>query len=115
MNLLLQVAPTGITDVLGMPFLYFFLGLGIWYGGVHFENRTEKTWLKWCAFIPIAIGLYIGFNSFMLARDFVYQQMLPNRKTLYSHYLALVLPIVAIITILLWQLYLKRSRAHDRY
>ncbi len=110
-----QSAPSGMTDVLGLPMLCFLLGLGLWYGGLHFENRTEKSWMKWLAFIPIVIGLIIGFQLTMEAGDYAYQRILPNRKVLFAHYIALAMPIFAALTVGGWHLYLKKSGAYDRY
>src|SRR5436189_6448378 len=110
----MQSTPQGINDVIGLPLLLFALGLGIWYVGLRVEKRTDKTWLKRCALIPLAIGAYHGLQLTLAARDSVYQLTLPNRKTLFMHYLALVLPVMAIGVILLWHRYLKRSGAYDR-
>jgi len=82
MNLFSQSTPTGLTDVLRLPLILFVLGLGIWYAGLHIESRTEKSWPKWIAFLPIAIGLIIGVQEALQASDYVYQQTLPNTKTL---------------------------------
>lgn len=109
-----QTAPTGLGDVLKIPGICVILGLAIWYAGLLFEARTEKSWLKWLAFIPLFVGLAIGLQDTIQATDYVYQQTLSNRKTLYAHYLALVIPLGAVGTLVAWHLYLKRSGAYDR-
>jgi len=101
-------------DVLKIPGLCFLIGIGLWYGGLVFESKTEKSWLKWTAFIPLVIGTFIGLQETIQVSDYIYQQTLTNRKTLYAHYLALALPATAIATIVGWHFYLKRSGAYDR-
>jgi uncharacterized membrane protein len=113
MNLFAQNVPTGLTDVLLVPLILFVLGLGTWYFGLHLESRTEKSWVKWLAFVPILIGLVIGIAAFSQTLDYAYKALMPNRKTLYGHYVALGLPIFAIGTILGWHLYLKKSGAYE--
>ncbi len=113
MYLIAQSAPTGLTDIITIPAVCFLLGLSLWYGGLLFENRTEKSWLKWLAFVPIVIGLYIGFQLTVQVGDYTYQRMLASKKLIYGHYLALVLPSIALITVVVWHLYLKRSGAYD--
>lgn len=114
MNLFLQATPTGLTDVLVLPLILFVLGLGLWYGGLHYESRTEQKWLKWTAFIPLGIGLLIGIQKVIVVSDYVYRQTLPNQKTMYGHYLAIVLPLTACVIIAAWHFYLKRRGEYDR-
>jgi hypothetical protein len=113
MFLLAQSEPTGLTDVLWLPALLVAIGLGLWYGGLHFENRTEKSWMKWCAFIPIAIALVLGFQMPSQAMDYTYQQLMPNKKTVYGHYMALAMPLGALVAIIGWHLYLKKTGAYE--
>jgi uncharacterized membrane protein len=113
MNFIAQTAPTGLTDVLLVPLICFVFGVGIWYGGLHFESRTEKQWVKWLAFIPIAVGLIVGISAFSQTLDYAYRALMPNNKTLYAHYVALALPVIAIGTILGWHMYLKRTGAYE--
>ncbi|MBC8064638.1 MAG: hypothetical protein H7Y17_07395 [Chlorobia bacterium] len=115
MNFLAQTAPTGLTDVLLIPGLCFILGLGLWYGGIHFENRTEKSWLKWLAFVPLIIGVVIGLQMTMQAGDYTYQRLLGSKKLVYGHYLALALPLGALITVICWHFYLKKGQSYDRF
>ena len=114
-HLFAQDAPTGMADVLALPLLFFALGMGIWYGGLHFESRTEKAWLKWLALIPLAIGLIIGLQMTIQAMDYAYQSLMPTKRVLYSHYLALALPVGAILAIIGWHLYLKRTGAYHKH
>jgi len=109
-----QTPPTGMMDVIKIPLVCFILGLGLWYGGLIFEAKTEKTWLKWCAFVPLIVGVAIGLQETIQVSDYVYQQTLSNRKTLYAHYIGLLLPLGAMGTILAWHLYLKRTGSYDR-
>ncbi len=102
-------------DVLKIPGICVLLGLCIWYAGLLFEARTEKSWLKWLAFIPLFVGIAVGLQATIQATDYVYQQTLSNHKTLYAHYLALLLPLGAVGTVLAWHMYLKRSGAYDRF
>jgi hypothetical protein len=113
MFLFAQTAPEGLSDVLILPGLCMIIGLGLWYGGLHYENRTEKSWLKWCAFIPLAIGIAIGIPMFMQSMDYTYQQLLPNKKVLYGHYAAFGLPLAGAIAVIVWHLYLKKSGAYE--
>lgn len=113
MNLFAQTAPTGLTDIILVPGLCFILGIGLWYGGLLFENRTEKSWLKWLAFVPIVIGLVIGFQMTSQVSDYTYQRLLGSKKLIYGHYLALALPVVAAITVIGWHFYLKKTGAYD--
>lgn len=115
MYLIAQTSPTELTEVLLVPSICFVLGLGLWYAGLHFENRTEKSWLKWLAFIPIVIGLVIGFQLTMQATDYTYQRVLGTKKLIYSHYLALALPVIAAFTVVVWHFYLKKSGAYDQH
>ena len=115
MYLFAQTSPTEMTEVLLVPSICFVLGLGLWYAGLHFESRTEKSWLKWLAFVPIVIGLVIGFQLTMQATDYTYQRLLGTKKLIYSHYLALVMPVIATLTVGVWHLYLKKSGAYDQH
>lgn len=104
-----QTPPTGLSDVIALPLICFALGIGIWYVGLHFESRTEKVWLKWLALVPLTIGLLIGIQATVQTLDYAYKQSLPNQRTLYGHYLALLLPASAIIAVVAWHFYLKKS------
>jgi len=114
-NLFAQTAPpTGMMDVLKIPLLCFIVGMALWYGGLIFEARTEKTWMKWLAFVPLVIGIAIGLQDTIQVSDYVYQQTLTNRKTLYAHYVGLLLPLSGMVMVFCWHLYLKRSGSYDR-
>jgi len=113
MNLFAQNAPTGLTDVLLFPLICFVLGVAFWYGGLHYESRTEKSWVKWLALVPLAIGLIIGIQAFAQTFDYAYQALMPNRRTLYAHYVSLALPLFAIIAIVGWHFYLKKTGAYE--
>lgn len=113
MNLFAQTPPTGLTDVLLLPLILFVLGIGTWYGGLHYESKTENSWVKWLALVPVAIGLAIGIGAFSQTLDYAYKALMPNKKTLYGHYVALALPLLAIGTIIGWHFYLKRSGAYE--
>lgn len=112
---LAQTVPNGLTDVLGVPLICFVLGLGFWYGGLHFESKTEKVWLKWCAVIPLLIGLVIGLPMAIQVMDYAYQQLMPNKKVIYGHYMAAALPLLGLAVIFSWHFYLKRSGAYEKF
>lgn len=114
MNLFAQSSTIELTDIILVPSILFVLGLGIWYGGLLFENRTEKSWLKWLAFVPILIGLYMGIQMTIEVGDYTYQRLLGSKKLIYGHYLGLALPVIASITVVGWHFYLKKSGAYDQ-
>ena len=113
MFLFAQTAPEGLSDVLILPGLCFIIGLGIWYGGLHYQNRTEKAWLKWCAFIPLAIGIFIGLPWFINSMDYAYTRTLDNKKLLYGCYAAPILPFIGAMIVVAWHFYLKKSGAYE--
>ena len=113
MNFFAQNVPAGLMDVLLLPIICFVLGVGLWYGGLHYESRTEKSWVKWLALVPLAIGLIFGIQSLAQTFDYAYKAVMPNRRTLYGHYLAFALPVLTIVAIFGWHFYLKKTGAYD--
>ena len=110
-----QTIPETPSQVLGLPLLCFIIGLALWYGGIHFENRTEKSWLKWLSVIPMLVILVMALPGVFQAMDYAYQQSMPNRRTLYSHYVAGALPLVGLGIIFAWHFYLKRSGSYEKF
>ena len=106
---LAQTPPEEMTDILVIPIICFVLAWAIWYFGISREAATDNTKVKWLSIIPIGAGLIYGVPLAMRLSDYAYLRLLPNRKLIYSHYLAAGLPLLALIIILIW-LYLAEKR-----
>jgi hypothetical protein len=109
----MSTVPEGPLEVLIWPLLCTILGIVVWYVGLRIEFNTEKAFAKWLAMIPLGIGAFLGVNAVSRAMDFGYQEILDRKMTLYAHYVALAMPVLAIAAIIVWNWYQKRQNAQD--
>jgi hypothetical protein len=115
---LLQVSsdiPTSAIEVLLWPLIFSILGLIVWYIGLRVEFNTEKSAVKWLAFVPLGIATYLGGAAALRTTDYAYQELMDRKMTLYGHYIALALPLIAIGALLTWNWYQKRQTAQNTF
>lgn len=73
----------------------------------HYEARMKwPAAAKWGGLAPAVIGLFLGFGPFRAIRDeFYYQSIKPlGDKMIWAHWLALLLPLFAILAAVAWVL-----------
>jgi hypothetical protein len=107
--------PQGPLEVLLWPLILVIIGLVVWYIGLRIEFNTEKGFVKWISMIPLGIATLMGASSILRITDFAYREVMNRRMTLYAHYLALILPVLAIGAIVGWEWYQKRQRRTDLF
>ena len=103
-------------DVVLWPGVLFLLGLGLWVFGVHHENDDGAAWIKWLAFIPLVIGVVVGWGwlsryidpgaTGLMYRD----EVVPGGRMKIAHYAAFGLPALTLVGILGWYLIDRRNR-----
>lgn len=94
-------------EPLYVPVLFTMVGVGIFAAGKAQEIREDKTknW-KWASGFPLAIALYSGLTTANCMRDSFYWSTMMDygaKKYGFSHFTALLLPLLAIGAIAFWQ------------
>jgi 4-amino-4-deoxy-L-arabinose transferase-like glycosyltransferase len=112
MLVLSQTAPQDMMEIVPIPLLCFIIGLAVWSFALSYEKKTEKGIYKWLAFVPLGIGLIYGAMLVANLSDYLYIRMLPSKKVIYSHYFALILPILGIAFLLIAHFRAEHKKRH---
>ena len=102
--------PDGMIEVMLESLLFAFFGTMLFIGSARFEMTYDKPakWWKWC-FVPLGVALLFGIQRMYFLHDFLYLSTVSTRKQLWSHYLALIIPILCIGGIILFKSLKKRN------
>lgn len=101
--------PTSMWDLLIMPLLFTFFGVAARIGAAQYQrNFGKRTKHAWYVYPPLAIALTYGLH-------WIYQLWLPNElsrmvylnagltgRVRYAHYVAFLLPLIALIGVLVY-------------
>jgi hypothetical protein len=106
-------APENFYDLLIVPMLAVFFGLLVRFLGwnKHRMGQKSATW-NIIAVIVLSIGVYAGartvWNLYDPELGSFYRETIWQRRMLYSHYAALLLPLLALVGVLVWNLIERR-------
>ena len=117
----MQSAPQSLSEVIVVPLLCLFFGLGIWLAAWNRERMYgEKPKWRWVALAPLLLGAYVGWRYFYPlvnpADSVIYQEAIPfvgRRRVVYGCYFAFLGPTLCALGLALWSFFQSRRRTSD--
>ena len=109
-------SPQSAMDIVISSFIFAFFGVMMFIGAIRFELTYDKvaTWWKWC-FLPLGIGVLLGIQKVAFLTSYGYINTVITKKLLWSHYLALMVPVLCIAAILLYKWLKQRNEERRVY
>ena len=108
--------PSSAMDIVISSFIFAFFGVMIFIGSVRYEQAydTSAKWWKW-SLLPIGVGVLLGIQRVAFLSSFLYANTVTTKKLLWSHYLALIVPLLCIASIFLYKWYKQRNEGRRVY
>ena len=106
-------APDSLLDLMIVPLLALFFGVLMRFVGWN-RHRMGKKSAAWnvLAVVVLGLGVYAGaktvWNLYDPELGSLYRETIWQRRILYAHYAALALPMLALIGVLLWNLFERK-------
>ncbi|MBI1333966.1 MAG: hypothetical protein GC165_13925 [Armatimonadetes bacterium] len=109
-------SPQGMMEILIVPLIFSFFGVMMFIGAYRYEANYDKEakWWKWC-FAPLGIAILLGIQRVSFLRSFAYVETVLSRKALWSHYAALIIPILCTVGVALYKVRKKRQEERRVY
>jgi hypothetical protein len=118
-----MTAPTGWLDIIVLPAILVFFGLLWWFVSLNAERQSGRTtFWKWVALLPLGFALFVGIRymwymynpdtGFLYVRSMMVGDRM-NRRTYYSHFVSLAMPILAIAGVFLTSRFERRRRTRE--
>jgi hypothetical protein len=109
-------SPQSAMDIVISSFIFAFFGVMMFIGSVRYEQTYDKaaTWWKW-SFLPIGIGILLGIQKVAFLTSYGYVNTVLTKKLLWSHYLALIIPVLCVVSIILYKRMKQRTEERRVY
>lgn len=108
--------PQSAMDIVISSFLFAFFGVMMFIGAVRYELTYDKvaTWWKW-SFVPLAIAIILGLQKVVFTFNFLYANTIISKKLLWSHWLSLLVPVFAVVSIFVYKWLKERNEGRRVY
>ena len=108
--------PQSPWDIIITSLLFAFFGVMMFIGAIRYEMTYDKvaTWWKW-SFAPLAVAAVLGLQRVVFLFNFGYANTVINRKLQYCHWLALIIPLMCICSIILYKWLKHRNQERRVY